>query len=119
MTRSRGPETFEVDLRLRVPAEPASLATVRAFAASAGDALGLGPDAVEDLKLILNELCAGAEPPHMFEVALSEAADGVAVDCVGDQGASGPVADRRRGILEALIPEAVLQGGTLSFFLAR
>ncbi len=119
MTRSQGPEILESDLRLRVPAEPASLAAVRSFATSAGDALGLGPEAVEDLKLILNELCAGAEPPHTFEVALSQAADGVAVDCVGDQGASGTAADRRRGILEALIPEAVLGGDTLSFFLAR
>ena len=119
MTSSVDPSFGSLPILLRVPAEPASLSTVRVFAASAGSVLGLEEESIEDLKLILSELCAGAEGSSLFSTTLTEDGSRVHVVCEGATDGSGSASDRRRGILDALIPDAVYAGDTVAFNLER
>lgn len=54
------PEQPRVLVRLAVPADPGYLALCRHALAGAGTALGLGDESVEDLKLVLSEMCMNA-----------------------------------------------------------
>ncbi len=47
-------------VRLAVPADPGDLALCRHALAGAGTALGLEPEVVDDLKLVLSEMCLNA-----------------------------------------------------------
>jgi anti-sigma regulatory factor (Ser/Thr protein kinase) len=108
------------EISLRVPATPASLVTVRLFAASIGDVFGLAEEEVQDLKLVLSELCAGAVGGSgSFDVAVTATDGRLLIVCRSAESADDPAADRRRGILEALIPDAVYGGDTVSFTFDR
>jgi len=101
-----------------VPAEPASLATVRLFSASVGTAFGVSADVTEDLKLVLSELCAGSVGvSDTFRVTVASISGQLRVECRGTAWASGPDADRRKGILEALLPDVDYSADVVSFAL--
>jgi serine/threonine-protein kinase RsbW len=105
---------------ITVPADPASLATVRLFSASVGATFGVSPDDIEDLKLVLSELCAGASgASDVFAVTVEATPGGLRVRCRGVAWGDGPNDDRRRGILEALIPDAEFSSDAVSFVLGR
>lgn len=119
MTSAAYPSFEPPPILLRVPAEPSSLATVRTFASSAGRALGLDDGSIEDLRLILSELCADAVGGSAFSTTITEDGSRLQVRCEGPTNASGSVADRRRGILEAMIPDAIYAGDTVTFTIER
>ena len=119
MTASADPSFAPPPILLRVPAEPSSLATVRTFASSAGHAMRLDEGSIEDLKLILSELCAGSVGGSAFSTTITEDGSRLQVRCEGPTDASGSVADRRRGILEAMIPDAIYAGDTVTFTIER
>ena len=105
------------EISLRVLPDAASLATVRLFAASVGSVFEIAEERVDDLKLVLSELCAGSvlgsEP---FEVKTSVVGGSLQLVCRGVADADDdPDADRRQGILEALIPAAVYGVRTVTF----
>jgi hypothetical protein len=62
-------------LELRLPADPSFMATARVFAASVGRTLGMDDERVQDLKLVVSELCASSS-----ERGASDAAVDLAVD---------------------------------------
>ena len=118
MNLQAGPEHHGDEVALSVPADPASAATVRLFAASLGSTFDVAPEEIEDLKLVLSELCAAAVGgSEAFEVRVTEVDGRLRFECRGVDQALGPDADLRRGMLEALIPEAEYGAGTVSFAL--
>jgi anti-sigma regulatory factor (Ser/Thr protein kinase) len=113
-----GSEPRADDVAFSVPADAASLATVRLFAASLGSTFGVAPDEIDDLKLVLSELCAAAvHGSEIFEVRVGPVDGRLRFLCRGAGPTSGPDTDRRRGMLEALIPDAVYTADSVSFAL--
>jgi hypothetical protein len=99
---------------LVVPAESSGLSLVRLFATAVGRLLSLSLESVEDLKLALTELCAEA----IEDASTTEPAITVEVETLVDppifwvkssagrqfHPQRGDVGDRRRSLLEAMLP---------------
>jgi anti-sigma regulatory factor (Ser/Thr protein kinase) len=101
-------------LSLSFPAEAVHVETARLFAAAAARHLGLSDEAVEDLKLVVSELCAdaveggGSQP---VEVSLSVVGAQIAGTISGPRPAAdaGPVREGRRRLVEALVTDLAVE----------
>lgn len=105
-------------MTLRVPADPAQIGTVRILAGTIGRHAGLGVEQIEDLKLVLSELCAEAVeasgPNGVVEMRFEwepgslatevRTATEVKTAAAGPDGGRSDVADQRRRLLDALVP---------------
>lgn len=113
------------ELRLSVPAEVAYAATVRVFAGAVARAAGLDEERVDDLKLILSELCANAsEGPGGpgLEIVARPGVGSIEAVCRGagdpPAGHGGDVEDHRARLLAALAPDLAWDAdGTVRFSL--
>lgn len=106
------PEANREAVTLRVPADPAQMGTVRILAGAVGRHAGLGVEQIEDLKLVLSELCAGVvetSGPNgfvemRFEWELGSLSTEVRTAGSSSKDRTGDVADQRRRLLDALAP---------------
>lgn len=98
---------------LRVPAGPTWLEVVRLFVCSVGEASGLPPEGIDELRLVLTEICADAPglPDGTIALELRSSDGRLGVTCEGvlppsrDDDPSDPHVLRTR-VLDALVPDA-------------
>jgi hypothetical protein len=99
---------------LRVSAESSSMATVRVFVGAVAAMHGLQTEAVEDLKIVVSELCATAilaRAGGFIEISIAPRSSGAQVTVRGaldmsEVGDDAAATDRGR-LLDALVPDAV------------
>ena len=110
--------------RITVSADPVYGSIVRSFSAAVGREAGVDEERVEDLKLLLTEIHASAEPSSMsLTVEVATSMIGLTVRCEG----AGPAPDRageagafRARLLDALAPDMRwTDDGVVQFTLPR
>jgi anti-sigma regulatory factor (Ser/Thr protein kinase) len=97
---------------LRIPADASQIGTVRILAGAIGRHVGLSDERVEDLKLVLSELCAEAVeasgPGGFVEMRFEQEADSLAIEvrtpATSSQMKRNDSSDQRRRLLDALVP---------------
>lgn len=120
-SQDRTPSGYRLELR----PDPVLTPTLRAFATAVGRDLGLAEERVEDLKLVLSEIWAGAVAAEgggsvAFRVDTSET--GIRVDCeaAGPPPAGGGDDAMRDRLLRALAPDIAWRlDGSVRLTLAR
>jgi anti-sigma regulatory factor (Ser/Thr protein kinase) len=105
---------------LRIPAESSQIGTVRILAGAIGRHVGLTEEQVEDLKLVLSELCAEAVEASVaggfvqmrFVRGEASLATEVRTHAGSSEKRRNESADHRRRLLNALVPtmSSVLEG---------
>ena len=99
-------------MTLRIPADASQIATVRILAGAIGRHVALNDEHIEDLKLVLSELCAEAiersTPGGFVEMRFVQEAESLATEVRTPDGGSesSDPADRRRRLLDALLPSS-------------
>ena len=110
--------------RITVAADPVYGSIVRAFSAAVGREAAVDDERVEDLKLLLTEIHASAEPTSApLTVEIATTGSGLSVRCEGagpaPDGAGEPGAFRAR-LLDALAPDMRwTDDGVVDFILPR
>jgi histidine kinase-like protein len=97
---------------LRIPADASQIGTVRILAGSIGRVVGLADEEIEDLKLVLSELCAEAveasDPGGFVEIRFVREAAALATEvrtpARNSEKRGNGSADQRRRLLDALVP---------------
>jgi len=108
---------------LAIPADPASVGTVRYFAATIARHAGLPEELINDLRLAVSEACAEAIDAGVtgsIRVALSLDPEGIDVEVTSDgfirqegegHGREGLVPINRQQLISALFPDAETDQG--------
>ena len=98
-------------MSLRIPADASQIGTVRILAGSIGRVVGLADEEIEDLKLVLSELCAEAieasGPGGFVEIRFVREAASLATEVrapAGSEKRRNDSDDQRRRLLDALVP---------------
>jgi hypothetical protein len=106
-----GPATGVELVELSIPALPELLSLPRLVAAAIAARCEFDYDAVEDIKLAIEELCLGAfegRGPGRLDIRLAIHADVLEVDCVFEPADGLPAGEGRRNQVAAQLTEQLL-----------
>ncbi|MFA5884689.1 MAG: ATP-binding protein [Acidimicrobiia bacterium] len=105
-TADETPRAAPRGVELRIPADAAYLRLARLAAADTAARVGLGADAIDDVRLAVSELCALMTGSRTGIILRFEGDDGCVV--VEGRGAPGPGIEGENGELARVLVEAVV-----------